>query len=476
MKPNSRAKESKGPNGKPNVENGKGSGAIGADHEAQELQRQWATDSRWAGITRPYSADDVRRLRGSISIEHTLARLGAERLWQCMTTEPYLNALGAMSGNQAVQQVAAGLKAIYGSGWQVAADNNLSGEMYPDQSLYPANSCPELVRRINKALLREDQIHHAEGKHDTHWFAPIVADAEAGFGGNLNAFELMKQMIEAGAAGVHFEDQLSSAKKCGHLGGKVVVPAREFVDKLVAARLAADVMGVPTVLIARTDADSARLLLADVDPRDREFITSHERTVEGFFPFAGGQDAAIARGLAYAPYADLLWCETSTPSLDEARRFADAIHAKFPGKMLAYNCSPSFNWQKHLDGATIAKFQRELGAMGYKFQFVTLAGFHALNLSMFELARAYKNEGMTAYCRLQQQEFTLEREDGYAGVKHQRFVGTGYFDLVAQTVSKHSSTTALAQSTEAQQFHGKCPQPAVEQPIPVGVPEHTSTD
>ena len=470
MKPNGRA------NGKGNRSNGKGTGSNGKSHEALELQRQWATDPRWAGVTRPYTAEDVLRLRGSIHIEHTLARMGAGRLWRLMTTEPYVNSLGAMSGNQAVQQVAAGLKAIYGSGWQVAADNNLSGEMYPDQSLYPANSCPELVRRLNKALQRADQIHHAEGKHDTYWFAPIVADAEAGFGGNLNAFELMKQMIDAGAAGVHFEDQLSSAKKCGHLGGKVVVPTREFVDKLVAARLAADVMSVPTILIARTDADSAKLLLSDVDPRDHEFITSHERTPEGFFPFSGGQDAAIARGLAYAPYADLLWCETSKPNLEEARRLAEAIHAKFPGKMLAYNCSPSFNWRKHLDCDTIAKFQRELGAMGYKFQFVTLAGFHALNLSMFELARAYKDEGMTAYCRLQQEEFLQEEQAGYKGVKHQSFVGTGYFDLVAQTVSKQSSTTALADSTEAQQFTGKRPQCPLIDFTPEGEAVPSATD
>jgi isocitrate lyase len=457
-------------NGKPNGSrkgNGPPASATPWMTEADFLQFQWANDPRWAGVTRPYSAEDVLRLRGSIRIEHTLARLGAERLWQLMTTEPYVNALGAVSGNQAVQQVAAGLNAIYGSGWQVAADNNVSGEMYPDQSLYPSNSCPELVRRINKALLRADQVHHAEGKKDTYWFAPIVADAEAGFGGNLNTFELMKQMIEAGAAGVHFEDQLSSAKKCGHLGGKVVVPTREFIDKLVAARLAADVMGVPTILVARTDADSAKLLLSDVDPRDHAFITSRERTVEGFFPFSGGQDAAIARGLAYAPYADLLWCETSKPNLDEARRFAEAIHAHYPGKMLAYNCSPSFNWRKHLDCDTIARFQRELGAMGYKFQFVTLAGFHALNLSMFELARAYKDQGMTAYCQLQQQEFLLEEQSGYQAVKHQRFVGTGYFDLVAQTVSKHSSTTALAESTEAAQFHGPPPECPVVEPKPI---------
>jgi isocitrate lyase len=431
--------------------------------QAELLEAQWQSDARWAGITRPYSAEDVLRLRGSIRIEYTLARLGAERLWDLMTTEPYVNALGAITGNQAVQQVHAGLKAIYASGWQVAADNNLSGEMYPDQSLYPANSCPELVRRVNKALLRADQINHADGKNGTWWFAPIVADAEAGFGGNLNAYEIMKAMIDAGAAGVHFEDQLSSAKKCGHLGGKVVVPIREFIEKLVAARLAADVMGVPTILIARTDADSAGLLLSDVDERDRAFITG-ERTTEGFFTFRGGIEAAIARGLAYASYADLIWCETSTPSLEEARRFAESIRAKFPNKMLAYNCSPSFNWRKNLDCETIAKFQRELGAMGYKFQFVTLAGFHSLNLGMFELARAYKDEGMAAYCRLQETEFALEEQAGYRGVKHQKFVGTGYFDQVAQVVSGgNASTTALAGSTEAAQFTGQRPHcPAIE--------------
>jgi isocitrate lyase len=441
-------------------------GGNGHAKQAELLAGQWAGDPRWVGITRPYSAEDVLRLRGSIQIEHTLARLGAQRLWDLMTTTPYVNALGAITGNQAVQQVHAGLRAIYASGWQVAADNNVSGEMYPDQSLYPANSCPELVRRINKALLRADQISHAEGKNGTHWFAPIVADAEAGFGGNLNAYEIMKGMIEAGAAGVHFEDQLSSAKKCGHLGGKVVVPIREFVEKLIAARLAADVMGVPTVLIARTDADSAGLLLSDIDPRDREFITG-ERTPEGFFVFRGGIEAAIARGLAYAPYADLIWCETSTPNLDEARHFAVAIHAKFPGKMLAYNCSPSFNWRKNLDCETIARFQRELGAMGYKFQFVTLAGFHALNSTMFELARAYKDEGMTAYCRLQEMEFALEEQAGYRAVKHQKFVGTGYFDQVAQVISSgNASTTALAGSTEAAQFTGERPHcPAIE-PLP----------
>ncbi len=437
---------------------------------AEQLEAQWASEPRWAGVRRPYGGADVLRLRGSIQIEHTLARMGAKRLWHLMTTTPYVNALGAITGNQAVQQVHAGLRAIYASGWQVAADNNMSGEMYPDQSLYPANSCPELVRRINKALLRADQITHADGEHKTHWFAPIVADAEAGFGGNLNAYEIMKAMIEAGAAGVHFEDQLSSAKKCGHLGGKVVVPVREFIEKLVAARLAADVMDVPTILVARTDADSAGLLLSDVDPRDGEFVTG-ERTGEGFFRFRGGLDAAIARGLAYAPYADLIWCETSTPNLDEARRFAEAVRAQFPEKMLAYNCSPSFNWRKNLDDATIARFQRELGAMGYKFQFVTLAGFHALNLSMFELARAYKSEGMSAYCRLQDTEFALEEQAAYRGVKHQKFVGTGYFDHVAQIVAGgHASTTALAGSTEAAQFgahHTALKRPPQADPEPI---------
>jgi isocitrate lyase len=439
----------------------------GANGHAKHLATSWVEEARWAGVKRPYSAEDVFRLRGSLLIEHTLARLGAQRLWSLLQTEPYVTALGAMTGNQAVQQVAAGLPAVYASGWQVAADNNDSGEMYPDQSLYPADSCPNLVRRINKALLRADQIHHAEGKNGTHWFAPIVADAEAGFGGNLNAFELMKAMIEAGAAAVHFEDQLSSAKKCGHLGGKVVVPTREFVEKLVAARLAADLLGVPTLLTARTDANSANLLLSDIDPRDREFIQPGERTVEGFYPFRGGLDAAIARGLAYAPYCDLIWCETSTPDLAEARRFADAIHAEFPGKMLAYNCSPSFNWRKHLDCETIARFQQELGKMGYQFQFVTLAGFHTLNLSMFELARAYRTEGMPAYCRVQETEFALEELAGYPAVKHQKFVGTGYFDQVAQVISSgHASTTALAGSTETAQFDGERPHCPGMQPQP----------
>jgi isocitrate lyase len=423
------------------------------NHQALELT--WATNPRWNGITRPYTPKDVQQLRGSIQVEHTLARIGAERLWNLLHTEPFVAALGALTGNQAVQQVGAGLQAIYLSGWQVAADANNAGQMYPDQSLYPADSVPNVVRRINQALTRADQIHHAEGQDGTYWFAPIVADAEAGFGGNLNAFELMKAMIEAGAAGVHFEDQLSSAKKCGHLGGKVLVSTVEAIQKLVAARLAADVMGVPTLIIARTDADSANLLTTDVDPRDQEFLTG-ERTAEGFFQIRSGLKTAIARGLAYAPYADLLWCETSKPSLAEAREFAEAIHAKFPDKMLAYNCSPSFNWRKNLDDATIATFQKELGAMGYKFQFITLAGFHALNHAMFELARNYKNNGMTAYCALQDLEFASEKGSGYEAVKHQRFVGTGYFDSVQQVITGGtSSTTALAGSTEAAQFQDK---------------------
>jgi isocitrate lyase len=423
----------------------------------------WKTNPRWQGIERPYTTADVDRLRGTLQIEYTLARLGAERLWDLMRSEPYVAALGALTGNQAVQMVSAGLKAIYVSGWQVAADANLSAQTYPDQSLYPADSVPALCKRLNNALIRADQIHHAEGKNGIQWFAPLIADAEAGFGGALNAFELMKGMIEAGAACVHFEDQLSSAKKCGHLGGKVLVPTSENVQKLIAARLAADVMGVPTLVMARTDANSAQLITSDIDPRDREFIISNERTSEGFYRIRGGLDCAIARGLAYAPYADMIWCETSEPSLDEARRFADAIHAEFPGKLLAYNCSPSFNWRKKLDEASIATFQRELGQMGYKFQFVTLAGFHALNLSMFELARAYKNEGMTAYSRLQEKEFARESSHGYAAVKHQRFVGTGYFDQVATVVSSGTaSTTALHGSTEEEQFAPSTP------PLPVG--------
>jgi isocitrate lyase len=419
---------------------------------ASEIVQHWQSDARWAGIQRPYSSDDVVRLRGSIQVEHTLARLGAERLWWLLHHDSYLHALGALTGNQAVQQVKAGLKAIYLSGWQVAADANNAGQMYPDQSLYPADSVPNAIRKINNSLMRADQIHHMDGKNSTYWFAPIVADAEAGFGGTLNAFELMKAMIEAGAACVHFEDQLSSAKKCGHLGGKVLVPTSEAIQKLVAARLAADVLGVPTLVMARTDANSASLITSDIDPRDREFLTGG-RTVEGFFRIRGGLDSAIARGLAYAPYVDLIWCETSEPNLEEARRFAEGIHAKYPGKMLAYNCSPSFNWNKKLDDATIATFQPELARMGYKFQFVTLAGFHALNLSMFELAWEYKNTGMTAYSRLQEKEFARETQYGYEAVKHQRFVGTGYFDALTQVIAGGlASTAALEGSTEHEQF------------------------
>jgi isocitrate lyase len=415
----------------------------------------WNTDPRWQGIERTYSFEDVERLAGSFRIEHTLARRGAKRLWDLLHSEDYVAALGALTGNQAIQMVQAGLKAIYVSGWQVAGDANEAGEVYPDQSLYPANSVPSLVRRINNALRRADQIQHAEGKGDVDWFVPLVADAEAGFGGNLNAFELMKDMIDAGAAGVHFEDQLSSAKKCGHMGGKVLVPTLEFEQKLAAARLAADVCGVPTILVARTDANSARLITSDVDPRDHEFL-GRERTFEGFHPYRGGIDAAISRGLSFARWADMLWCETSHPDLEEAKRFAEAIHAQYPGKLLAYNCSPSFNWKQRLDATTIGRFQRELGAMGYKFQFVTLAGFHALNLSMFELAHAYKESGMTAYSRLQEREFENERLAGYRAVKHQSFVGTGYFDLVASTVTAgHASTTALHGSTEEEQFQEK---------------------
>ncbi len=408
---------------------------------------------RWAGIHRPYDAATVARLRPSIRIAHTIAEVGARRLWELLATEDYVNALGAMTGGQAVQQVRAGLKAIYLSGWQVAADANLSGQTYPDQSLYPANSVPAVVRRLNQALLRADEIENAEGRGGRHyWLAPIVADAEAGFGGPLNAFELMKGMIEAGASGVHFEDQLSSEKKCGHLGGKVLLPTGQFIRTLIAARLAADILDVPTLLIARTDADSARLLTSDVDERDREFIIPGERTGEGFFRITGGLDCAIARAVAYAPYADLLWCETSKPDLEEARRFAEGVHAEFPGKPLAYNCSPSFNWKKHLDDLTIARFQRELGAMGYRFQFVTLAGFHALNHGMFELARGYRAKGMTAYAELQEAEFASESA-GYTATKHQREVGTGYFDEVTQAITGGlASTCALKESTEAAQF------------------------
>ncbi|WP_047154834.1 isocitrate lyase [Aneurinibacillus tyrosinisolvens] len=420
------------------------------EHYVTQLEESWK-DSRWRGIERPYSAEDVIRLRGSVQIEYTLARMGARRLWDLVNTEDYVNALGALTGNQAVQQVKAGLKAIYLSGWQVAADANLSGNMYPDQSLYPANSVPSVVKRINQALQRADQIHHSEGNNDINWFAPIVADMEAGFGGTLNVFELTKAMIEAGASGVHLEDQLSSEKKCGHLGGKVLLPTQTAVRNLIAARLAADVMGVPTVIIARTDANAANLITSDADPYDAPFITG-ERTSEGFYRTKEGLDQAIARGLAYAPYADMIWCETSEPNIEEARRFAEAIHEKFPGKLLAYNCSPSFNWKKKLDDETIAKFQIELGKMGYKFQFVTLAGFHALNYGMFELARGYKEKGMAAYSELQQAEFAAEQY-GYTATRHQREVGTGYFDEVSQVISGGtSSTVALAGSTEAEQF------------------------
>jgi isocitrate lyase len=420
-------------------------------NRVKKLQESWELDSRWNGVTRTYSAEDVIRLRGSVDIEYTIARRGAEKLWKLVNEEDYVNALGALTGNQAVQQVKAGLKAIYLSGWQVAADANLSGHMYPDQSLYPANSVPNVVKKINQALQRADQIHHSEGDNSIDWFAPIVADAEAGFGGQLNVFELMKAMIEAGAAAVHFEDQLSSEKKCGHLGGKVLLPTQTAVRNLVAARLAADVMGVPTLVVARTDANAADLITSDIDSYDAPFITG-ERTPEGFFRVKAGLDQAIARGLAYAPYADLVWCETSEPDLEEARRFADAIHEKFPGKLLAYNCSPSFNWKKKLDTDTIAKFQEELGRMGYKFQFVTLAGFHALNHSMFELARGYKERGMAAYSELQEAEFASE-ENGYTATRHQREVGTGYFDQVSMVISGGtSSTTALKGSTEEAQF------------------------
>jgi isocitrate lyase len=417
----------------------------------EQIERDWAENPRWEGIERPYSAEDVLRLRGSIKIEYTLAKIGAERLWNLMHTTEYVNALGAMTGGQAIQQIQAGLQAIYCSGWQVAADANVAGQMYPDQSLYPANSVPELVKRINNSLQRTDQIYTAEGKNGIHWFAPILADAEAGFGGNLNAFELMKAMIDAGAAGVHYEDQLSSAKKCGHLGGKVLVPTQEAIQKLVAARLAADVCGVPTLIFARTDADAANLLTSDIDDRDKPFCTG-ERTIEGFHVVRNGLEQAISRGLAYAPYADLIWCETSHPDLEEARIFAEAIRAEYPNKMLAYNCSPSFNWKKKLDDETIAKFQNELGKMGYKFQFITLAGFHTLNFAMFELAKNYQAEQMTAYAKLQEREFDLEI-DGYRATKHQSFVGTGYFDAVTQIISSgKSSVTALKGSTEEEQF------------------------
>ena len=418
---------------------------------AEALKKDWNENPRWKGVTRPYTPEDVLRLRGTVDIEYSLARQGAEKLWKYLHEKPFVNALGALTGNQAMQQVKAGLNAIYLSGWQVAGDANLAGEMYPDQSLYPANSVPAVVRKINRTLLRADQICHAEGNDSIDWMQPIVADAEAGFGGVLNAFELMKDMIDAGASGVHFEDQLSSAKKCGHMGGKVLVPTSEAVSKLAAARLAADVCGVPTLLVARTDADAANLLTSDIDERDAPFVTG-ERTSEGFFRVKAGLDQAISRGLAYAPLADLVWCETSVPDLAQAKKFAETIHAKFPGKLLAYNCSPSFNWKRHLDDATIAKFQRELGAMGYKFQFITLAGFHALNYSMFTLAKGYRESQMSAYVQLQEAEFGSEK-DGYTATKHQREVGAGYFDAVTQVVTAgQSSITALAGSTEEEQF------------------------
>ena len=418
-----------------------------------KLRDDWELNKRWQGIKRPYAAEDVVRLRGTVQIEHTLARIGADRLWRLMHQEDYVNALGAVTGNQAVQMVQAGLQAIYLSGWQVAGDANVAGQTYPDQSLYPADSAPKLVQRINNALMRADQIWHMENKNGIHWFAPIVADAESGFGGTLNTYELMKAMIEAGAAGVHFEDQLSSAKKCGHMGGKVLVPTREFIQKLVAARLAADVLGVPTIVIARTDAEGAQLVTSDIDPRDQPFITG-ERTAEGFYRTTGGLDQAINRALSYAPYADVVWCETAHPDLDEARAFAEGVHEKFPGKLLAYNCSPSFNWRANLSEKEIATFQNELGKMGYKFQFVTLAGFHTLNASMFELAKGYRDEGMAAYSRFQEREFEMQREDGFRAIKHQSFVGAGYFDEIQMTISGgDASTVALKGSTEEEQFH-----------------------
>lgn len=418
---------------------------------ARQLQMDWNSNRRWSGIERPYSPDEVVKLRGSVQLEHTLARRGTERLWKALNRQDFVRTFGALTGAQAVQMAAAGLEAIYLSGWQVAADANLSSQTYPDQSLYPSNSVPALVQRLNQALLRADQIHWAEGKHDIDWMLPIVADAEAGFGGPLHAFELMKSMIAAGAAAVHFEDQLASEKKCGHLGGKVLVPTSQFIRTLVAARLAADVCGVPSIIVARTDAQSATLLTSDIDERDRPFIQG-ERTPEGYFHVRGGLDSAIARALSYAPYADVVWCETSTPDIAEAKEFAEALHARYPGKLLAYNCSPSFNWSKHLDAQTIKKFQTELGAMGYKFQFITLAGWHLNNLATFELARAYAENGMSAYVELQQREFEMEAQ-GYSAVKHQREVGVGYFDQVLSTVTGGaSSTQALQGSTEAAQF------------------------
>jgi isocitrate lyase len=426
---------------------------LSREQQAALLDKDWKENSRWAGISRTFTAADVIKLRGSLPIEHTLAKRGAEKLWTLVNTEPFVNALGALTGNQAMQQVKAGLKAIYLSGWQVAGDANLAGEMYPDQSLYPANSVPSVVRRINNTFLRADQIQWAEGNNEVDFFAPIIADAEAGFGGILNAFELMKSMIEAGAAGVHFEDQLASVKKCGHMGGKVLVPTREAIAKLTAARLAADVMGTSTLVIARTDAEAADLLTSDVDENDKAFCIG-DRTVEGFYRTQPGLQQAISRGLAYAPYADMVWCETGKPDLGYAKAFAEAIHAKFPGKLLAYNCSPSFNWKKHLDDATIAMFQRELGAMGYKFQFITLAGFHSLNYSMFNLAYGYARNNMSAFVELQEAEFAAAAK-GFTAVKHQREVGTGYFDTVTTTIEAQASTGALKGSTENEQFFDK---------------------
>jgi len=419
--------------------------------QAYNIQQEWTENPRWAGIKRGYTAEDVVRLRGSVVEEHTLARRGAMRLWDSLKTQPYVNSLGALTGMQALQQAKAGLQAIYLSGWQVAADANLAGKMYPDQSLYPADSVPAVVRRINNTFRRADQIQWMEGKGDTDYFVPIVADAEAGFGGVLNAFELMSAMIEAGAAGVHFEDQLASVKKCGHMGGKVLVPTREAVSKLISARLAADVLGVPTVLIARTDAEAADLVTSDIDDRDREFLTG-ERTVEGFYRTRAGIDQAVARALAYAPYADLVWCETGVPDLKYAQEFAERVRRQFPGKMLAYNCSPSFNWKKNLDDATIARFQKELGAMGYRFQFITLAGFHSLNYGMFDLADGYRDRGMSAFVELQEREFA-SADRGFTAVKHQREVGTSYFDAITTTVEADASTQALKGSTEEGQFH-----------------------
>ena len=422
--------------------------------EVSALECEWESDPRWKGIERPYSAEEVLKLRGTLTIEYSFAEAGAKRLWMLLNTEDYIPALGALTGNQAVQQVEAGLKAIYLSGWQVAADNNLAGQMYPDQSLYPANSVPSVVRRINNALRRADQVSVLDGrKNAPNWYAPIVADAEAGFGGPLNAFELMREMIEAGAAGVHFEDQLASAKKCGHMGGKVLVPAQEFINKLISARLSADVCGVPTILVARTDAEAARLLTSDIDERDKPYLLDQPRSSEGFYYIESGIELAIARGLAYAPYADMVWCETQKPDLEEAKHFAEGIREKYPDKLLAYNCSPSFNWQQNLNDAEIAKFQRELGAMGYKFQFVTLAGFHSLNMGMFDLALGYRKHGMSAYANFQQTEFAHGKDEGYMAITHQKFVGTGYFDRVMNAITEgQSSVQALKGSTEEEQF------------------------